>query len=291
MDLSSYVQQRLQWIEDKLSSLTEMTSCPLLLQASRYCLLNPGKRLRPLLVIAATEALGQDVSKALTPACAIEILHTYSLIHDDLPCMDDDDFRRGKPTLHTLYPEGQAVLTGDLLLTFAFEVLSQSPDLTDAQIVKLVQILAIRSGGQGMIAGQSLDLLAEGKEISIEELWQIHQAKTGALLSACLEFGAVITNAPSSALHQMTKIGEEIGLAFQIVDDILDEEGQESLLGKPTFSDVMNKKATSTSLLGTVKAKELAETLLQSSLDRCRSLEIQDSFLYQLLPRLVYRSY
>lgn len=260
-------------------------------EAARYSLLSSGKRLRPLLTILTAEAFQAPLEKAIIPACAIEMIHTYSLIHDDLPCMDNDDFRRGRPTLHKVYPEGQALLAGDLLLTFAFETLATSPYASPLQIVKMTQILAQKSGGMGMIGGQSLDLLSEGKEVSWETLQSIHLGKTASLLSACLEMGAVIADVSSEKLEILLAVGQKIGLSFQIIDDVLDIEGEAHVLGKPILSDVINKKSTSVSILGLSSAKKLAETLLFSALDDCKSLQIEDSSLAQILPKLVYRSF
>lgn len=288
--MSSYLALIEKTLENQLIRLNHPDH-PLLFQATKHTLLNPGKRLRPLLTLEATLALGGDPALAIVPASAIEILHTYSLIHDDLPCMDDDDLRRGKPTLHKLYPEGQAVLVGDLLLTLAFEVLSFNTSLPADKTIKLIQILTKKSGGEGMILGQSLDLASEEKEISWKQLSEIHQRKTGDLISASLEFGAVVAGASSQTCKSLSLIGEEIGLSFQIIDDILDVEGEPSLLGKPLYSDAANAKSTSLSLLGLEEAKDYAKRLLLSALGRCEQLGIQDSSLARLLPKLIYRSF
>lgn len=291
-DLAEYMRLQIPLIEKTLEKiLSPLRNNPdrLLFEAASYSVLNPGKRIRPLLTLAATRAFKGDETKALYPACAIEILHTYSLIHDDLPCMDDDDLRRGKPTLHKAYPEGQAVLTGDLLLTLAFEVITLSPNISPAQTVELIQILAKKSGGQGMILGQSLDLLGEKKSLSWKELSFIHYKKTADLICACLEFGAVLSN-QSSLRPSLQKIGEEIGLSFQIIDDVLDIEGS-PLIGKPRLSDIENHKTTSVSLLGLEKAKTKAKELLDSAMQRCKDLNIENSFLADLLPKLVHRDF
>ncbi|MES2198750.1 MAG: farnesyl diphosphate synthase [Chlamydiota bacterium] len=293
LDLTTYVNAKLPLIEKALQEILaplKNNSDPLLFNATSYSVLNPGKRIRPLLTLIATSSLGGDDTKALYPACAIELLHTYSLIHDDLPCMDDDDLRRGKPTLHKMYPEGQAVLTGDLLLTLAFEILTLSPDITATQALELIKVLAKKSGGQGMILGQSLDLLGENKSLSWKELSQIHHRKTADLISTCLEFAAILSDKPSCR-PVLEKIGEDIGLSFQIIDDVLDVEGEEHILGKPLRSDLDNQKSTSTSLLGLSKAKAKAEELLASSLQRCKDIGLENSLLKELLPKLVYRSF
>jgi geranylgeranyl diphosphate synthase, type II len=230
-------------------SLLKDKNHPLLLEAASYSLLGSGKRLRPLLTLITTESLGGDIEKALVPACAIEMIHTYSLIHDDLPCMDDDDMRRGRPTLHKVYPEGQAVLTGDLLLTFAFELLASHTKIEPKQSLQLITVLSQRAGGLGMILGQSLDLSSEGTTLSWPTLEEIHQRKTADLLSACLEFGGICAKASTSVCKTLANIGQNIGLSYQIVDDILDVEGDPLLLGSSLFSDVLNKKSTSVTLL------------------------------------------
>ena len=260
-------------------------------RAANHTLLNPGKRLRPLLTLATTLSLGGEVEAAFIPAAAIEILHTYSLIHDDLPAMDNDAMRRGKPTLHTLYGEGQAVLVGDLLLTLAFEVLAKGENLSSDKTLSLIKVLAERGGGSGMILGQSIDLASEGKALSFAELSNMHKRKTGDLISASLEFGGIIAGASPKELTTLKEIGNAIGLSFQIIDDVLDVEGEQSLIGKPLHSDESLQKSTSVSLLGLQRAKELADELLQKALKECVELGMQDSPLQELLPRLIYRKY
>lgn len=293
-NLSTYLSLKLPLIEEKLHeqlSPLKSNTHPLLFKAAEHCLLNPGKRLRPLITLATTESLGGNVESALGPACAIEILHTYSLIHDDLPCMDDDDLRRGLPTLHKLYPEGQAVLIGDLLLTLAFEVLAFDSSLDSNQILDLIKVLSKKSGGKGMILGQSLDLESEGKRLSWPELKEIHLRKTADLISASLEFGAIIAGASQSTRNVLASIGEDIGLSFQLIDDVLDVEGDPLLLGKPLLSDEENQKNTSVSLLGRHEARSLAEELLSSALKKCEDIGLKETLLAELLPKLVYRSF
>lgn len=259
--------------------------------AARYSLLSPGKRLRPLLVIASGEAFGASIEKTLIPACALEMIHTYSLIHDDLPSMDNDDLRRGKPTLHKVYPEGQAILAGDLLLTRSFETLASSPNLTPQQIVDMIGVLSMQAGGMGMIGGQSLDLLSEDKNIPWDTLQTIHIGKTSALLSASLEIGGIAAGVSDSIRKQLCLLGQTIGLSFQIIDDVLDVEGDQTLLGKPLGSDQANHKTTSVSLLGMSEAKKLAEELLQSALTLCKKMQIEHSYLTEMLPKLVHRNF
>lgn len=216
-------------IEEKLSDLIEPYTS--LHEAARYSLLSSGKRLRPLLTLIAAEAFGVPFETAITPACALELIHTYSLIHDDLPCMDDDDFRRGKPSLHRAYSEGHAVLTGDYLLTFAFQILSESPDLTAEQKTNLVRFLSIRAGDRGMIGGQALDIASQEEEyISWETLRKLHLGKTAALITVSLEFAGILAHLNAEEMTLLNTAGKNLGLAFQIIDDILDgdEESEEA---------------------------------------------------------------
>lgn len=217
MQLAHHIQR----IEEKLSELIpERTS---LHAAARYSLLAPSKRLRPLLTLVTAEALGASLEEALVPACALEFIHTYSLIHDDLPSMDNDDFRRGKPSLHRAYTEGHAVLAGDYLLTFAFQILSEC-SLSAEQRINLVRLLSLRSGDIGMIGGQVLDIACKGNKIDERELEHIHLGKTAALITCALEFGGIVANAPQEIMVLLNRAGKHIGHAFQIVDDLQDSE-------------------------------------------------------------------
>lgn len=208
-------------IEMTLSKLINKRSSSLhsLYEGAEYSLLSSGKRLRPLLVLAATKLCGGDEKKALIPACALELIHTYSLIHDDLPCMDDDDFRRGRPTLHRVYTEGHAVLVGDYLLTFAFEVLAKAPYLSAEQKVLLITTLAEQAGGEGMIGGQVIDVQKEQLSVDRDEL---NLRKTGALFIAAMHFGGIIAQADENTIHQLEHFGKEFGLFFQTLDDLMD---------------------------------------------------------------------
>lgn len=260
-----------------------------LTKAARYALLNGGKRLRPLLTLATLETLGCNPIIGLNAACAIEMVHAYSLIHDDLPCMDDDDFRRGKPTVHKAYDEGTAVLTGDYLLTHAFKVITDDPLLSADQKVELVSILSEKAGGSGMIGGQILDLRAEGLALSQEALEEIHRKKTGAMIVASIEFGAIVGNATPQQRSKLTQFGENVGLAFQIIDDVIDITDSENKHGKAVSSDTANNKTTYVTLLGVEKAKQQAERLLILGLSELSCLGFQNSFLAELAKSLVYR--
>lgn len=192
----------------------------ILYSAARYSLLSGGKRIRPLLTLATAHLFNVEISKALAPACALEMIHTYSLIHDDLPCMDDDDFRRGKPSLHKAFSEAHAVLAGDFLLTYSFEVLATSLSLSPHQKIDLIQVIARAAGGEGMIGGQVLDI-AEARSVSLQEL---HQKKTGALFTAAVQCGGIVANVSSEQFAILTRFGKHLGYLFQVVDDILDKE-------------------------------------------------------------------
>lgn len=291
MDLNTYIKEKGGLIEKQLDKLIPEQEVPykILFQAARYSVLGSGKRLRPILALATTEMLGSPIENALVPACALEMVHTYSCIHDDLPCMDNDDFRRGKPTLHKAFPEGHAVLAGDFLLTYAFEILANAPKLSAEQKTRLIAILANRSGGAGMIAGQVMDLEAEGKTISLEHLQHIHNAKTGAMIAASIEFGAVVANAPKEHLTTLTQFGQDIGLAFQIIDDILDVTSSEKKHGHKIASDLKNGKATYVALLGLEKSQTAAQALFEKAICKLRALPYSTDLLEELAQLIVHR--
>lgn len=269
MNQDPFFKEHLAKIEQELDRLLTFPDAPQdkLFEAARYVTLSHGKRLRPLLVLATVSACNGPLDLALTPASALEMIHTYSLIHDDLPCMDNDDFRRGLPTLHKKYDEATAVLTGDFLLTYAFEVLSQSPGLSTEQKLRMVQTLAKRSGGHGMIAGQMLDI-ESSSGMTLDKLKVVHQKKTADLLIAALEIGGIIANASNEHLEALRVFGNEIGLAFQIIDDVIDLTSSFEKHGREYSSDELNGKTTYVSCLGLDGAKEAAHQLLTSSLNR-----------------------
>lgn len=264
MSLSIFLQKYQGVLENCLADLVPSPPCPYqqLYDAAQYSLLDGGKRIRPLLTLIAVHDLGGSVEEALHPACALECIHTYSLIHDDLPCMDDDDFRRNKPSLHRAFSEGMAVLTGDYLLTRAFQILANAPHLSSEKKVLLIQSLSRGSGGEGMIGGQVLDIQAEGQDLELQELQNVHQMKTGALLSTALDFAAILMGSCSEVRQLLWTFGQQFGLAFQIMDDILDLTESESH-GKKRCSDVFNHKSTYPDLLGLEGARERAEELIE----------------------------
>ena len=248
-------------IEDKLAALVPKKRGPhsLLSEAARYSLLCKAKRLRPLLTLSVLFDLNQDIQKALDPACAIEMIHTFSLIHDDLPCMDNAHLRRGKPTLHTVYGSAHAILTGDFLLSHAFSVIAKTSYLNAQVKLELIDLLSDKTGQGGMISGQVVDLLSEGKNSDHKTLTFIFENKTAALISASLKMGAMIAGVNKNVSCQLEKCGLAMGVAFQMLDDILDVTSDEATLGKPTGADKENKKSTFLKLFGYEKA--LTETL------------------------------
>lgn len=262
MDITEFLKTRAREVEAALEFYlaTWEDVPPKLDEAIRYSLFAGGKRLRPALVLEATRVVGGDEAKAMPAACALEMIHTYSLVHDDLPAMDDDDLRRGKPTSHRKYDEGTAILVGDALLTMAFDIAAQSGN------VQVIGEIARAAGVTGMVGGQFLDLASEGKSIGLEDLKILHACKTGALICVSLKSGAILGGATPDQQEALVKYGEYIGLAFQIADDILDIEGDEAALGKPIGSDQENEKSTYPALLGLNEAKAMAsETAFQAT--------------------------
>jgi geranylgeranyl pyrophosphate synthase len=258
-----YCQQRTNSALDELLTSAETTQQ--LLEAMRYATLHGGKRLRPVLVYAAAEAVQADAETADLPACAVELIHSYSLAHDDLPAMDDDDLRRGKPSLHKTYDDATAILVGDALQCLAFEILSSpSKTLPESCRMKMLNVLSQAAGARGMVGGQSEDFAAVGKDISIAQLESMHSKKTGALIAASVTLGGLCQpDIDPGSLNALEQYAARIGLAFQVQDDVLDEVGDTSTLGKHQGSDRLKNKPTYVSLLGLdgarSKALELAD--------------------------------
>jgi len=238
--------------------------------AVRYALDTSGKRIRPCLLYAAARAVGagSDLDGALDyPACALELIHTYSLIHDDLPAMDDDDLRRGRPTLHKAFSEATAILVGDGLQARAFELVADTPGISAAKKVHMIKALALAAGLGGMVGGQFVDIASTGRTLQLDELQDMHALKTGALIRAALSLGAIAAGASANQQAALDNYGEHIGLAFQVVDDILDVEGSTATLGKTGGKDALANKSTYVSLLGHAGARESAEHLLDGALE------------------------
>ncbi|MDY4975819.1 MAG: farnesyl diphosphate synthase [Clostridia bacterium] len=266
-------------IEQALEHYLEERDCPqkTVYRAMHDAVSAGGKRLRPMLTLAACEACGGTVEQALPFACALEMIHTYSLIHDDLPCMDDDDFRRGKPTCHKVYGEAAAVLAGDGLLTLAFETAAKA-DLPPERIVKGIGTLARLAGADGMIGGQIVDMESEEKEISQQLLVFLHQHKTGALLRASVLLGGIAAGADQKTLDQLEKYAGYLGLAFQIQDDILDVTGT-AAFGKPLGSDQAQGKTTFVTKFGLERSRELAEEYTNQAICAAKELERPEYFI------------
>ena len=254
---------------DRLLPTTSAPSAPVM-EAMRYSIMAGGKRVRPILLMAGSDAVGGNTEKLLPAACALECLHTYSLIHDDLPAMDNDDLRRGIPTCHKVYGEAIAILAGDGLLNYAFELLSsrEMREAVDPALLnETISIFGRAAGVFGMIGGQTADILFEGKPIDADTLSFIHRHKTGALLAVSVEMGAVLGGAKPEQRDALSKFGQALGLTFQIIDDILDIVGDEKKIGKPVGSDTRNQKATYPALFGLDAARTKAQDLLNQALE------------------------
>ncbi len=257
----------------------------------RYSLFAGGKRIRPLLVLAAGEAVGGRTEALLPLACAVEMIHTYSLIHDDLPAMDDDDLRRGKPTSHKVFGEAIAILAGDALLTRAFHLLVDvaAPDVDVRRRLRAAAILGEAAGTSGLIGGQVADLEAEGEDITIGALQDLHRAKTGALLRACVVGGGVLGGAGEEDLDRLHRYGDAIGLAFQVVDDVLDETASAAQLGKTAGKDAAAGKATYVRALGLEGARTVSRGLLEEARAAIAPLGPRASLLGALATLIVER--
>jgi geranylgeranyl diphosphate synthase type II len=261
--VTAYIERWAPRVDARLESLLPRADAdpPVIHEAMRYSVLAGGKRLRPILVLLGARAAGADEERVVGVACAVEFMHTYSLIHDDLPCMDDDDFRRGKPSCHKKFGEAIAVLAGDALNTHAFAVVAATaPDR--AHVAELVAELCRAAGTEGMVGGQVADLAGEGKEATVERVRAIHERKTGALLTASLRMGAIAVGAPAPVVERLTQYGGRMGLAFQIIDDVLDEEGETAELGKTAGKDRARGKLTYPAAIGAAESRAAAGRLL-----------------------------
>jgi farnesyl diphosphate synthase len=261
-------------------------------EAMRYSVLGGGKRMRPLLCHAAGEALGADPQQVDVAACAVEMIHTYSLVHDDLPCMDDDVLRRGRPTCHVEFDEATALLVGDALQTLAFQLLAELPATADApRQLRMLTLLATASGSRGMAGGQAIDLAAVGMALGVEELEFMHIHKTGALIRAAVLLGAHAGSADEATLDALGHFANRAGLLFQVVDDILDAEGSTVTLGKTAGKDAAQDKPTYVSMLGVTRAKELAARLREEAHDALATCPHDTNRLHDLTDYIVDRSF
>ncbi|OEU51510.1 MAG: hypothetical protein BA872_00040 [Desulfobacterales bacterium C00003060] len=293
-DLRAYLKAKQQRVNDALRRLWDNTEPhpTLLVQAMRYSLEAEGKRLRPILCIAASEAVGGSDTDVMPGACALEFIHTYSLIHDDLPALDDDDLRRGKPTCHKAFDEATAVLTGDALLTAAFEVLSAAGRHQGDDALKwleVIYLIAKAAGHFGMIEGQMMDLASEGKRITLKELEAIHRLKTGALIEVSVRTGAMLGGGSHEQIDALAAYGRHIGLAFQVTDDILDIEGNIEDLGKSPGSDQVHQKATYPSLMGLDQSRAHARELIEKASEELRNFDTKAEPLIALSRYIIER--
>jgi geranylgeranyl pyrophosphate synthase len=291
--LKAYQQRVNQQLKHTLKQLSIQTpSIPSeLIEATQYATLNNGKRLRPALVYAVGESLNIPHNQLDTAACAIELIHSYSLVHDDLPAMDDDDLRRGLPTCHIRFNEATAILVGDAQQTLAFQILSEDDSLTDAHKIKLIQLLSQASGMAGMIGGQMIDLQLEGNLPELTQLKLMHQMKTGALINTALHMGACQSEQYPHLKEHLTQYGQAIGLAFQVQDDILDIEGDTATLGKPQGSDLEANKSTYPKLLGLSESKTYRDQLISQAQESLSNMPVQSSFLKELTEYIAKRAH
>jgi len=269
-DLTTYLKLKQEQINKALDEIFPGSDNTRLISAMKYSLMAGGKRLRPVLCLAANEAVGGQINDALPAACVLELIHTYSLIHDDLPAMDNDELRRGKPTCHMAFDEASAILAGDGLLTLAFEILS-SPDLVNEKNalkwVKVIHEISRAAGYKGMIEGQMRDISSENISLSLEELEKMHMLKTGALIKASVTCGALLGNGTEEDINLLKIYAKNIGLAFQVTDDILNIEGEPSVMGKAAGTDEFRKKSTYPSILGIDRSKNFAKQLIDNALN------------------------
>lgn len=293
--LNKYLEKQRQVID---AALIRLLGCgepaTRLCLAMHYSLMASGKRLRPILCLAAAEAVGCDrQDDILQVACAIEMIHTYSLIHDDLPAMDDDQLRRGKPTCHVEFDEATAILAGDALLTLAFELLASPGNLTShahaEKRFRVLQIIAKAAGYRGMIEGQMRDIAAEGKQLALEDLKSLHALKTGALIEAAVISGAISGGGTDDEIGHLSRYAQHIGLAFQVTDDILNIEGSPEIMGKASGTDALREKSTYPALMGKKSSREYAETLIRNAIEALSFLNHETAPLAAIAQYVVER--
>lgn len=267
-DLKSYLSSKREQINQALDSIFSNTSSKIV-KAMKYSLMAGGKRIRPVLCLAAAETVGRQSQDVIRAACALEMIHTYSLIHDDLPAMDNDDMRRGHPTCHVAFDEATAILAGDALLTLAFEMLSSIEFIQDNNVLnwlRVIHTISTAAGYKGMIEGQMLDIAGEGHVLSLKDLESMHALKTGALIEASVTVGAIIGKGSIDQVQHLKTYAKNIGLAFQVTDDLLDVEGDPNIMGKNVGSDQARSKSTYPALLGIEQSKQFAKKLVNNAL-------------------------
>lgn len=293
LNINDYLKQKKEEVETFLQTRMDdkrgQKGCPpQLREAMAYSLMAGGKRIRPIFCMASYEAAGGSEAQIIPVASAIELIHTYSLIHDDLPSMDNDDLRRNKPTNHKVFGEATAILAGDALLTDAFSIITETA-LPPPVLVNVISELSHACGPEGMVGGQIVDILLEGKKADREDIYYIHTHKTGALIRCAIRIGAIIAGAGADTLDSLTVYGEKVGLAFQIIDDILDVTGTEGELGKPTGSDNMHGKNTYPSLFGLEASRDIARELIDESIRIIESLDGASTRLIELARYILER--
>ncbi|MBO8170371.1 MAG: polyprenyl synthetase family protein [Bacillaceae bacterium] len=292
IDLRQYLQEKAAQVEKGFKTyLTDEDVPEPLRESVRYSLFAGGKRLRPVLLLATMEALNGNSDSGLPAACAVEMIHTYSLIHDDLPAMDDDDYRRGKPSNHKVFGDAMAILAGDALLTHAFETISHLVDTGhDAdKVVRLTRELAHFAGIRGMVGGQAADLLGENQQLTLEELQYIHQHKTADMIVFCVRAGAILADASPSQINALTRYGRHIGLAFQIQDDILDVIGDEQKLGKAVGSDEAKNKSTYPALIGLDSSRQKLNDMIKDAKQALAEAGVEKTVLAQIADFVISR--
>jgi geranylgeranyl diphosphate synthase type II len=288
--LSMYCQDKIRQIDTALSQfIPGEAHPPIIYEAMRYSLFAGGKRLRPIMLMAAADAVGGDGSAYLPVACGLEMIHTYSLIHDDLPAMDNDDYRRGKLTNHKVYGDGMAILAGDGLLTAAFGSMLSQNKIDPAVLVTVVAEIAAAAGAAGMVGGQAVDLVSEGQALDAKTLEYMHQAKTGALFKAALRAGAMLAGGSIAQVAALTQYAEHFGLAFQITDDILDVVGSQEKIGKPVGSDIRNHKVTYVTLHTLPGAEQLAQQAVDRAISSLAAFGTEAQILRELVLHLINR--
>ncbi|RZB31953.1 MAG: geranylgeranyl diphosphate synthase, type II [Desulfobacteraceae bacterium Eth-SRB1] len=292
-NLNSYLVAKNKLINETLDRiLLNSSDFSRLVVAMKHSLMAGGKRIRPVLCLAAAETVGGRETDALQAACAIEMIHTYSLIHDDLPAIDNDDLRRGKPTCHIAFDEATAILAGDALLTLAFEILSAVKFTCETHALKWLNIIhsiSIAAGYQGMIEGQMRDIDSEGSLLTLDELEEMHSLKTGALIEASVLSGAILGGGTNDQIKQLEVYAKNIGLAFQVTDDILNVEGDPDIMGKAVGTDKNRKKSTYPSIMGLKKSKKFATNLINNALQSLESFDKNSNQLRAIADYIIER--
>ena len=292
-ELAPYLESKREQIDTYMDQcLQNIPGSGRLIEAMRYSLMAGGKRLRPVLCLAGAEAVGGKPEDALSAACALEMIHTYSLIHDDLPAMDNDDLRRGKPTCHIAFDEATAILAGDALLTMAFQILSSVEHVDERQLSKWLSVLhriAYAAGYEGMVEGQMRDIAAENTSLSLDDLEKLHALKTGALIEASVHSGALLGGGSLDQIEQLEIYARCIGLAFQVKDDVLNVEGDPEILGKGVGTDEIRKKSTYPSIMGLEESKSFARELVNKALQALESFDHRSDSLRAIANYIIER--